>query len=696
MNKRLLLEKLNKRILDINNGNFTKAILEDIAKNEDKYFGYEEFNELFGFEEYYQLRISKLENENVFVYVPIKPEIIMEGDKLFIKHFIEGSILSKPTVKELLNNGRILFFICTGEKDDDNNWIEEKYRYYYFGELFIHHIKHPDNGWDLYFSYKTNPELWKNIGGLETLQKVKVGETEENQTVVNVKNLIVNDENYKTAEKLKDIIRNGVETGNFNLCEGLNDRNVTDIINTDAYNLLINEELFHTILDPFPTGPVEVYVKIDTEEDTEEDAPKGSKKENNTVLLVKNENMRAIDNCFYGEGEYRNRSNSLDYIYKPYIYKMHLKESRIEKPNTWYKVPISFSEADGFTKDGSRMLLVASPSEEKEVCIDWKGLTEVQNVLNNSNNQECVTSEIESNLFLPNAPEIVNSTKFKLDSIFAKSLKIKIYKIGQANMICCTDKKGKIEIAFDFGIPITKNIESSGSSNDYSFISNYRPSVVFISHWHSDHFEGLYYLNKDFWQDDSVVFIAPKVSDREKEFDLVKYLIKSNKLIQINNYSQDYSVYSYNDIKLFFGKGKGNDTNELNSRGLLLQLNKTLLPGDCNMEYWPDDFGKDNNGNYIKYESICIPHHGASGCINDELENYISDDVCFYLCCGYNNEYKHPNKNEVNKLNRLKHISGFTNKKRAVRIVCTNIYNPLSDVKMRCERKDTRPFEFDD
>ena len=711
MDKNDLLELLKGKRLYINNDDYENVIIE----NRNNCFRYKEFNELFGFEEYYQLRISKLENENVFVYVPIKLEIKIEGDKLFIKHSIDGGILSKPTVKELLNNGRVLFFICTGEKDDFGNWIEDEYKYYYFGELFIYDIEHSDdNRWDLIFSYEANTELWDVNDNPVSLLKDQ--ETGKNKTVVKVEGLIENNENYSKAKTLKESILRGYDTlkrhiinenesVDFSLQNDLTDDDIKNIINTDAYNLLINEELFHKILDPFPEGPAEVYVKIDTEEDTEEDVTKGPTKENKTVLLVKNKNMRAIDNCFYGEGEYRNRNNSLDYIYKPYIYKMHLKEPYPKiKPGKWYKVPISFSEADGFTKDGSRMLLVASPPKENEFFINWNELDIVQNVLNNSNslNQGCVTDKIDDF----NTNQMVIDAKNKLDSIFDGSITIRIYRVGQANLIYVMNGT---RIAFDFGIPTKKNIKQSNKKyDDYDYLCRYYPHMVFITHWHSDHFEGLYYLSERFWQDASVFFIAPEVGDREKKYDLVKYLIKSKKLIQIDLSSAGKEVYVHgvnNRIKLFLGKDSTNDclnpraeeNKIINSRSLLLQLNKTLLPGDCNMKYWPDDYGKDDNGNYNEYDHILIPHHGGVDCIDEsKLDNYMSNDVHLYLCCGYNNEHEHPRPEIVNILNGL---SDPSNGQRTVEVECTNIISerpiPENVVDRRMETI-TKYIEFDD
>lgn len=100
-------------------------------------------------------------------------------------------------------------------------------------------------------------------------------------------------------------------------------------------------------------------------------------------------------------------------------------------------------------------------------------------------------------------------------------------------------------------------------------------------------------------------------------------------------------IYTCDNFALYHGVGS-----KMNDKGLMLQLNSTLLSGDCQFDYWPQGFGKTAKSN-PKYRNPVFPHHGAhmkdTNNRIDCLEN--SSDTKVIVPTGYNPHYGHPADN---------------------------------------------------
>lgn len=231
---------------------------------------------------------------------------------------------------------------------------------------------------------------------------------------------------------------------------------------------------------------------------------------------------------------------------------------------------------------------------------------------------------------------------------------VHVLRVGQAsaNYGEAIEQNGTIhKYFFDVGLPLDKHVPM-GAALDHLRVKvekyfNNDIETIILSHWHTDHVKGAFML-KNF---EKIDWIAPYLDLEEIKHEYIKrlgcYIYSKKKLAKVPTGLN--KIYSCGDIILFRGTNNSNnkgDSSAIDGRGFLLQLNSTLLPGDCSFTYWPDGFGeKPSNPNY-KYKHFIFPHHGSK--MDDTnhrikcLENTIDTKVI--VPTGYNT-YHHPNEN---------------------------------------------------
>lgn len=102
-----------------------------------------------------------------------------------------------------------------------------------------------------------------------------------------------------------------------------------------------------------------------------------------------------------------------------------------------------------------------------------------------------------------------------------------------------------------------------------------------------------------------------------------------------------HPIYTCGDFSLYHGVGR-----ILNDKGFMLQLKSTLLPGDCQFDFWPQGFGKPAKQN-SKYKNLVFPHHGAEMKDTNNRMDCLEDicDTKVIIPTGYNVRYRHPADN---------------------------------------------------
>lgn len=409
--------------------------------------------------------------------------------------------------------------------------------------------------------------------------------------------------------------------------------------------------------------------------------------------------MIEADKLYYDPEKDPSKVSILDLLYKPYLYELafdcdlRIVEKLLRKSadnndlklenGAWYTVTISpdectndyvdensnkpYSEFYGYDsyvdqeyKTGIKATLLysASKPQSKRVIIERieQINTKIENELNANN-------LVQKDISTKNKAEV----DAELDKLFADVVKshVKVLRVGQANAVYITNTykdNHETSFAFDLGLPIDSVIDKNANNtgivdDDYKKMmdrSVINPAVLIISHWHSDHFRGLYvFVRRMLKGNYRIKIIAPRYIVDKKNYyktdNLVKYLIKNQSIVFTED-DYSYSCLNPNDNRIYrLMRIKAVEAND-NDNCLVLQMNNTLLPGDCSYDKWPDEFGMDNGQNKMPItRNILVTHHAAADhtqLIRNKLST-IKDPAISprkaIVCVGQNN-YNHPSK----------------------------------------------------
>ena len=206
------------------------------------------------------------------------------------------------------------------------------------------------------------------------------------------------------------------------------------------------------------------------------------------------------------------------------------------------------------------------------------------------------------------------------------------------------------------------------------------PSFFILSHWHTDHFVGIYSAKKDYFDKD---WFAPDCYDAcvgAKR--LAKYLDLKKHLFLAKRYSKDKTISKEScrligkpinikgaktnilaTYKLYMG-GKANcDGSFPNCEGIVIEYTKyinsgnivVLMMGDVNYSSF-NEARKNNNDPQIadsQIEYLIAPHHGSEHTDYGELvaqnSNSVKKGELAIICCANNSKHR-PNAEHRKKL----------------------------------------------
>ena len=364
------------------------------------------------------------------------------------------------------------------------------------------------------------------------------------------------------------------------------------------------------------------------------------------------EDMRKVD-AAYIEGTNpsgQKKYSLLDLLYKPYYYELSFSVQPGSPIDTkmaglgdgWYDLVITkkavnareSEENNEKTKavDG-RLCFAASPYEFLTIQADWENAIQAN------------IQPLSFGTTLKAASDVTINAE--LDKVFAGVTKcnLRIYSVEQANLVYgwITNNSGNKRFAFDLGLPIDENIKDSNKGRiEFDRITRLKPNLVIISHWHMDHFKAAFVINRDTYITRGTKWIAPVYSIKGKDYSadrLVSYLVQNDLILFIDD---NYQGYRKGNYALFITSPNA----DLNLDTLLLELNKTLLPGDhADYKNWPSKYGIRSNPNDA-IENIIIPHHGSEK-YNDARSNpelrkrFIGNKGKAIICVGENG-WNHP------------------------------------------------------
>lgn len=424
---------------------------------------------------------------------------------------------------------------------------------------------------------------------------------------------------------------------------------------------------FRKLLKPFifEKGEKKIYckyngIRFDGEEPT-------------YIFSALTKEMVDVDAAFFNENS--NVYSALDLIYKPYTYELSFDEEltpeffKDKEEDTWYEVKVKKYKEKEKDKIYGKISYGASPLDFQEIEIEWG---------------KEVASTIVKGFYTPTQRQIdsyyisqpAGTVDGWLDWLFENNTHrfLSVCRVGQANAVLGINENSneKRQFAFDIGLPNDDFIKLDATGGidrkstglyDEDVLANFKPRVIFISHWHADHYKGAFIMPRDTYIGNcTAMWIVPSYKLSNKQYNanrLVGYLMKTGHIA----FMEDGFSYDKNGVSLY--RVKKGDPKDLNNDCILLQLNKTLLPGDCHYDNWPADYGKVKNGSSVsinKMENVTVSHHASGGSVTNLSEPKLKplfniSEAIAYVCVG-NNKWKHPNSNVLNMFKDTAHL-GF-------------------------------------
>ena len=225
-------------------------------------------------------------------------------------------------------------------------------------------------------------------------------------------------------------------------------------------------------------------------------------------------------------------------------------------------------------------------------------------------------------------PETVSGLDAGFPYLASDPYTVTVYKVGSANTISIT--KGGRCILFDCGAG------SIDEGTKRRILSEVRPDIIIISHWHLDHYNLL--ANRDF--DDTalrMIVITTQLSNVANMFvravfrlaDLNRRGVILLPLDSVGSFSSDFlKNYGFTNIDLFLGinttppvasspYGNIDYPRETDDTGIIVSIRAcnsdscAILGGDCSYYSWP--FKPYNlRKSLAKTSHMVIPHHGGN------------------------------------------------------------------------------------
>lgn len=380
------------------------------------------------------------------------------------------------------------------------------------------------------------------------------------------------------------------------------------------------------------------------------------------IFSALTEEMVDVDEAFFNEKS--NVYSALDLIYKPYTYELSFDEElapeffKGKEEDTWYEVKVKKYKEKEKDKIYGKITYGASPLDFLKIEVEWGKMADpaVVGAINYP-----TQNDVEA--YLKN--QQVGTIDGWMDWLFEHNLKrdLVVCRVGQANAILGINENSneKRQFAFDIGLPNDDFIKLDATGGidrkstglyDEDVLANFKPRVIFISHWHADHYKGAFIMPRDTYiGNHAAMWIVPSYELSNKQYNanrLVGYLMKTGHIA----FMEDGFSYDKNGVSLY--RVKKGDPKDLNNDCILLQLNKTLLPGDCHYDNWPADYGKVKNGSSVsinKMEYVTVSHHASRSSVTDFSGANIQplfnlSKAKAYVCVG-NNIWSHPSDDVI-------------------------------------------------
>ena len=232
---------------------------------------------------------------------------------------------------------------------------------------------------------------------------------------------------------------------------------------------------------------------------------------------------------------------------------------------------------------------------------------------------------------------------------------VKIYKVGAANTI--TIEKDDHCILFDCG---KRNPPVPSVIN--KIIDNVKPTIIIISHLHTDHYNLITNINCDkvthIIVPDLNIIIAKNSSITNFLVALKKRNIQIIDLSKINDYKDLLKTFGYSNIDIFLGTNRGDPgensplghikyDRSIDDSGIILSIKshnsdkRAIFPGDCSYYSWPNE----EELNLLNTIKLIVPHHGGHIISKDMQDTYTGINSTVFLSSNFRALI---NRNDIN------------------------------------------------
>ena len=187
--------------------------------------------------------------------------------------------------------------------------------------------------------------------------------------------------------------------------------------------------------------------------------------------------------------------------------------------------------------------------------------------------------------------------------------------------------------------------------------TNGNVDLVFISHFHEDHAEGLFAIL------DKLNLKAIALSRNQQNNPLYEEIIsiacnKGVKLIYMN--IGDKVIVDGVEFEMIYGGLEAEKTSNLNNCSMVIKMtanNKTMLfAGDAEIEEEQELIKKyQSRKTKLDVDILKVSHHGSRTSSSEDFLKVVSPSISL-ISCGVRNKFGHPNKDA---LERLKEISNY-------------------------------------
>lgn len=378
-------------------------------------------------------------------------------------------------------------------------------------------------------------------------------------------------------------------------------------------NQFRNLLLYDNYIIPVESSETKTFAKI-VDEDGE------------LFLTLTNEKMLNIDYEYIYENKHKE-------IYRPYFYEFSLSDSSQKKLREMLKNQ-KYNQENLYKVELISLKNIKKKNEEQilegELLFSASPIKQIPAFIRilHQNSSLIISNQLQKiEQFLSTQIPTIKDSK-QIEGLFMSKInltktpninfEIEIYNVGQGNWIHILIYSGKsliTKVIFDIGIGASSDISLRSQVTKDAARKITNNDTFVLSHWDSDHIQGIVELNRNqFYTNWIVPGLPNNPKNGAKRLAAFLEIDPNIDVAFIDDCLNGICLFENKYFKL--GKGNGNGPSKTvsytkeNNSGLVLVIKtdskKMLFPGDCEYIQFPRDFIYRQT-----YDALVVSHHGA-------------------------------------------------------------------------------------